>query len=190
MGRVGMLGGTFDPPHNAHLAMAETAMDELSLEKVLFLPAPDPPHKSVISSYETRVELVARAIAGRAGFELSRLEEQLPGPSFTVDLLKRYSELHEDDVFFIMGSDSLLEMGSWKRPGRIAELATLVVFLRPGYDPILPADRETSLIVIAEPQIDLSSSGIRSRIAAGDSVAGSLPEAVHKFILDNSLYSC
>lgn len=190
MVRVGMLGGTFDPPHNAHLAMAETAMAELSLDRVLFLPAPDPPHKSATTPYETRVELVRLAIGARPGLELSRLEEGRTGPSYTVDLLEEYRALHDDELFFIMGSDSLMELNTWKRPDRIVELATLVVFLRPGYDPVLPAGRDRSLIVLAEPRIDVSSSNIRARIAAGEPVAGLLPEAVHQFILDNSLYSC
>lgn len=189
MGRIGMLGGTFDPPHNAHLAMADRAMKELALGKVLFLPAPDPPHKHPASSYETRVAMVRLAIEGRAGMELSRLEELRPGPSYTVDLLESFRDSHRDDeIFFIMGSDSLRDMASWRRPERILELATLVVFARPGAEPVLPAGSGAPVILAAGPMMDVSSSEIRRMVGSGESIRAFVPEAVRAFILDNALY--
>lgn len=190
MGRIGMLGGTFDPPHNAHLAMADMAMAELALERVLFLPAPDPPHKRPASSYAIRSEMVRLAVEGKTGMELSRLEEARAGPSYTVDLLERFRESHHDDeIFFIMGSDSLRDMASWRRPGRILELATLVVFARPGVEPVVPAGSGARVALISGPMPDISSSDIRRRAASGESIHSMVPAAVRKFILDNRLYS-
>ncbi len=189
MGRIGMLGGTFDPPHNAHLAMADRAMRELALEKVLFLPAPDPPHKHPASSYETRAAMVALAIENRAGLELSRLEELRAGPSYTVDLLESFRDSHDDDIYFILGSDSLRDMASWRRPERILELATLVVFARPGAEAVVPAGNGAPVIFVAGPMIDVSSSEIRRMVKSGESIRSFVPEAVLKFIFDNALYT-
>jgi nicotinate-nucleotide adenylyltransferase len=190
MGRIGMLGGTFDPPHNAHLAMAERAMRDCALERVLFLPAPDPPHKHPASSYATRAAMVQLAVDGKPGMELSRLEELRAGPSYTVDLLERYRSAHPDDeIYFIMGSDSLRDLASWRRPERIRELATLVVFSRPGAEAAPTAGSGAPGIILAGPMTDISSREIRRMVRAGQSIRSCVPEAVCNFILDNALYS-
>ncbi|UCG53143.1 MAG: nicotinate-nicotinamide nucleotide adenylyltransferase, partial [Candidatus Latescibacterota bacterium] len=128
MKRVGILGGTFDPPHNAHLAMAETALERVPLEKVLFMVAPHPPQKRLrdLTPYSERTEMVSLAIRGRPGFELSRLEESRSGPSYTVDLLSSYREVFEGEPYLILGADSVCDLPDWKDPEAILELATLV----------------------------------------------------------------
>jgi nicotinate-nucleotide adenylyltransferase len=191
MSRVGILGGTFDPPHNAHLVMAETALAKVPLDKVLFMPAPDPPLKNApdITPYDTRVEMVALAIHGRSGLELSRLEEFRPGSSYTVDLLKHYRSVFGEEPFLILGADSVSDLAKWKEPETILSLATLVVFPRTGYSPRVPVGGEASVVMFEEPVIDISSTDIRARIRRGASVQSLLPGSVLEFILDKRLYA-
>jgi len=191
MSRVGILGGTFDPPHNAHLVMAETALAKVPLDKVLFMPAPDPPLKNAaeITPYDTRVEMVALAIHGRSGLELSRLEEFRPGFSYTVDLLKHYRSVFGEELFLILGADSVSDLARWKEPETILSLATLVVFPRTGYFPRVPVSGEASVVMFEEPVIDISSTDIRARIRRGASVQSLLPDSVLEFILDKRLYA-
>lgn len=189
MKRTGILGGTFDPPHRVHLEMAEKARADIPLHEVIFVPAQQPPHKSAVAPYEARVEMVRLAIAGREGMRLERLEEFRKGPSYTVDLLEHARAEYGGEIYFILGSDSLREIHTWKEPRRILELATLVVFVRPGYEPFLPVDGDASVVLFEEPLANLSSREIRRRIAVGEEVSPLLPQAVLEFILDNSLYT-
>ena len=188
--RIGILGGTFDPPHIVHILMAEEAVNKIPLEKVLFMPAPNPPHKTseLETPYYLRLRMVELAIAGHPSLELSRMEEFRNGPSFTIDLLKHYRERYDDDLFFIIGADTLSDLPNWKDPEGVLKLATLVVFPRTGFPPILPIHGNASIVLFEAPIIDISSSDIRVKLAKGESVAEFLPKGVQNFILDNSLY--
>ncbi len=191
MRRVGILGGTFDPPHNAHVAMATTAMARLPLESVLFMPAPDPPHKSgeSVSPYSVRQAMVKLAIDGHAGLQLSSMEEFQRGPSYTAELLRFYKRENDDELFLILGADSVQDLPMWKDPATILELATLIVFPRTGYSPMVPVKGDASVVLFEEPVLDISSTDIRKRFRDGRSAQALVPEAVHKVILDHSLYS-
>jgi nicotinate-nucleotide adenylyltransferase len=191
MARVGILGGTFDPPHNAHLAMAEAALSDIPLDTVLLMPALEPPQKQAhhLTPYTVRLEMLRLMIAGRAGLELSRLEEMRPGPSYTVDLLNAFTERCGDEPYLILGADSVCDLPKWKEPRKILELATLVVFPRTGYSPLLPIDGSASVVLFEAPVIDISSTEIRAGIRKGSSVDSVIPGDVHKFILDNGLYT-
>ena len=189
--RTGILGGSFDPPHNAHVAMARAALKEIPLDRVLFVPSLHPPHKDAtqITPYETRVRLAELVVADEPGCEVARLEEFRDGPSYTVELLEHCRAEMDDDLYFLLGADSAADLVSWKDPERLLQLATLVLFPRTGFDSIIPVAGEASVIVFEEPVIDVSSSEVRDKVAAGESIAGSVPNSVQKFILDNSLYS-
>ena len=189
MNRIGVIGGTFDPPHRAHLEMARTTIDRLPIETVLFMPAPRPPHKSTdaMTPFELRVKMVELAIAGQEGFELSRMESEGEGASYTVDLLRRLARQY-DDIYMIIGADSLQDLPTWKEPESILELATLDVFARTGHPLQLPVGGPASLIVFEEPVIDVSSTELRATFRSGRG-ADDVPVAVRQFILDNSLYS-
>ena len=191
MSRVGILGGTFDPPHNAHLVMAETALARVPLDKVLFMPAPDSPLKNAVAvtPYDTRVEMLGLAIRGRRGLELSRLEEFRPGPSFTVDLLRHYRTMFGEEPFLILGADSVCDLVRWREPETVLSLATLVVFPRTGYSPRVPVSGDASVVMFEAPVVDISSTDIRARIRAGAPVRSMLPESVLEFILDKRLYA-
>ena len=191
MRRVGILGGTFDPPHNAHLVMAETARDRVPLDKVLLMPAPRPPQKQKASAteFDKRVEMVRLAIDGRRGLELSLMEELRSGPSYTVELLKYFHESFGREPYYILGADSVADLPSWKYPSVVLSLATLVVFPRTGYSSLVPVEGDASIFLFEEPVIDISSTEIRKRIRSGESVRDLLPQKVHQFILDNGLYT-
>ncbi len=191
MDRVGILGGTFDPPHVAHIAMAEEAIREIPLEKVLFMPAPSPPRKAphAVLPYALRLQMTELMVEGRAGFEVSRMEEFRDGPSFTVDLLRYYRRNYESEVFFIIGADSLYDFPSWRDPQGILELATLVVFPRTGFPMVLSVEGDASVVLFEQPVIDISSSDIRKILSAGEPAGRFLPKLVHDFILDKSLYT-
>jgi nicotinate-nucleotide adenylyltransferase len=190
MSRVGILGGTFDPPHFAHLVMAEEAAGAVPLDKVLFMPAPCPPHKTekTLTPYALRLEMVKLLVAGHRKFEISRLEEFRDGPSYTVDLLRHYRREHDDELFLIIGADSLKDFPSWKDPEEILRLATLVVYPRTGYPTGLALAGDAPIVLSDAPAIDVSSSDVRRRFASGRSVERWLPAAIHEFIIENGLY--
>jgi nicotinate-nucleotide adenylyltransferase len=189
--RTGIMGGTFDPPHNAHIVMAETALRVIPLDTVLFMPSPDPPLKSAarVSRYEDRLEMARLAIEGRPGLDLSRLEESRAGPSYTVDLLRHFLRVNRGDPFLILGADSVCDLPRWKEPEEILALATLVVFPRTGYSSRLTVKGDASVILFESPVIDLSSTEIRARVRGGEPVRGLLPDAVAEFVLDKGLYT-
>jgi len=191
MTNIGILGGTFDPPHNAHIAMARAALDRLPLQKVLFMPAPRPPHKDphLSSPYELRKKMVELAIEGERGIELSLMEEERDGPSYTHELLESLRSETDNGLYLILGSDSVADLANWRDPKHILELSTLVVFPRTGYASTVPIETDVAVVFFEEPIIDVSSTEIRERYRRGEPVVGLLPSQVHQFILDNSLYS-
>ena len=191
MSRMGIIGGTFDPPHNAHVVMAETALREIPLDKVLFMPSPDPPLKDAarITRYHDRVEMVRLALEGRVGLEISLLEEFRTGPSFTVDLLRQFRRVMGGEPFLILGADSVCDLPRWKEPEAILGLATLVVFPRTGYSSRLTVKGDASVVLFESPVIDVSSTELRARIRGGAAVRGLLPDPVIEFVLDKGFYT-
>jgi nicotinate-nucleotide adenylyltransferase len=124
--RVGILGGSFDPPHRAHIAMAHAARERLGLSRVLFMPAPQPPHKSQsdMTPYALRRRMTELAIADDDGLVISTFEEQREGPSFTANMLDDYVRRHGDEVYFVIGADSAADFAAWRDPERILQLST------------------------------------------------------------------
>ncbi len=196
--KLGILGGTFDPPHNGHLLIAEQATHKLQLAQVLFIPARQPPHKlgEPISPLRDRVAMLQRALSGKPTFLISMIEAERPGPSYTVDTLR---ELRRDtspgaELFFIMGMDSLETLPTWHKPEEIVQLARLAVLSRPGHHADLDAlERQipgikASVIFLRAPELDVSASEIRERVARGESIAGLVPPAVAEYIRQHQLY--
>ena len=197
-GATGVFGGTFDPIHLAHLAVAEAARDAFGLRRVLFIPAAQPPHKPGrdISPVEDRVAMVEAAVEGNPAFEVSRLEIERSGPSYTVDTLTALCEAAPGDrLALILSAESYSEFGSWHEPRRILDLAALVVAPRVGYadaDPDLIArqfpEARATVAFMDGPRIRLSASEIRQRAADGRSVRYLVPDAVAAYIGDHDLY--
>ena len=196
-GAHGLFGGTFDPIHLAHLAVAETALDELGLADVTFIPAGMPPHKTdrVVSPAADRVAMVEAAIADNPGFRMSTIEVERDGPSYTVDTLTALIGAGIEPLAMIISMDSFLDLPSWREPERVLALATLVVAPREGVDDA-PADFlaarfpgvEHSVVQLAGPHLRLSASEVRRRAAAGRSVRYLVPDAVAAYIGDHALY--
>jgi nicotinate-nucleotide adenylyltransferase len=199
MSRIGLLGGTFDPIHFGHLILAETARDTLRLDKVYFVPAADPPHKQgrIIASAEHRLKMLKMAIADNDAFELSLIDIDREGPDYTAEMLEiaRKKLLQSgDDLWFLMGLDSVIDFPNWHEPERIRQLARLAAATRPGYDidwtPLekaLPGiSHEVTLLPM--PGVDIASNNIRRRILHGSSIRYLVPECVRKYILETGLY--
>ena len=197
-GATGIFGGTFDPIHLAHLAVAEAARDTFGLRRVLFVPAAQPPHKPGrdISPVEHRLAMVESAVAGNPAFEVSRIEVDRAGPSYTVDTLAALCEADPGDhLALILSAESYSELSTWHEPRRILELADLIVAPRVGYadaDPDLVSRRfpeaPAAIAFMDGPQIRLSASEIRQRAADGRSVRYLVPDAVAAYIGDHGLY--
>ncbi len=208
MAHVGILGGTFNPPHVGHLVCAQQALAQLELDRVLLVPVHSPPHKDVEGDpgVEHRVELCRRAVAGDGRLGVSRTEADVPGPSYTVDTLRRlHEDRPEDDLTFIVGGDMASSLPGWREPEAILELATLGVAERDGVRreeilervaPLLGgAGRDTSVHGAAPrvrffdmPRVDVSSSLIRARVAAGRSIRYLVPDGVASYFREAGLY--
>ena len=196
--RLGIFGGTFDPIHTGHLILAEFCRDAQKLDRVLFVPAGTPPHKRdrQITSTDVRKEMVEMVIAGHPAFQLSTLECDRDGPSYTVDTLQGIQEQFPDDeLFLILGQDMLSDLVNWYQPEKIIQTAHLIVGTRPGYQPPPADDSELNSAIqraisgkVDLPGIEISSSMIRHRIANGQSVRYTLPRAVEALILAKGLY--
>ena len=194
--RLGLLGGTFDPPHYGHLLAAQEVASQLELERVLFLPARQNPLKrgESISRAEDRWEMVTRAIADNPLFEASRLDMDRPPPSYTVDLLHALKEPGRE-LFFLVGADILPELPRWRSPAAILRLARLAAVNRPG-SPALDLDRLEVELPGARERIDLvpipgvaiSGREMRDRVRAGRSLRYLTPSAVERYIESRGLY--
>lgn len=198
MRELGILGGTFDPVHVGHLIVAEEVRVKIGLEKVLFMPAGQPWQKAArpIAPVEHRLEMLRLAMLSTPYFEISRLEVDHPGPSYTVDTLAALaSQAPGTEFHFILGWDALRELPLWKEPERILALARLVAVSRPHsprpslsrLEAVLPRARER-IRVLAGPYLDISSSDIRRRVAQGKSIRYLVPEAVENYIQQKGLY--
>jgi nicotinate-nucleotide adenylyltransferase len=195
--RIGLLGGTFDPIHAGHLAAAKAAIDCAALDRVLFMPAAQPPHRPpAVAGAEQRLEMCRLAIAGEPRFEVSDLELSRAGPSYTVDTLSEVHRLYPDDeLFLILGWDAARLFPTWRRPDEVRELASIIVVGRPGSDAPDLADLEPvglggdRVSICLEPTPDVSASAIRSAVGASESITGKVPPSVEQYIAAHGLYA-
>lgn len=187
--RIGVFGGTFDPPQNGHIAVAKAVLEQLHLDAVLFVPAGDPWQKHEISSMADRVEMVKLAIAGLDKFSVSTVDIDRGGPTYTVDTLQDISsEFPNSQLFFIMGDDAFTGITSWKDFDKLGELATLVVVSRHGKAPEVPATLSPSVNLLEISALPISSTMCRERIANGDTLEGIVPDKVAEYVAKHQLY--
>ena len=179
--RVGLFGGQFDPPHLGHLAVVRAARDQLGLDLVLVVPAAAPPHRPASDRDPlTRLRLTRAAFSGEPRVEVSGIELERGGPSYTVDTLTGLAG--EDELFLILGADQYAALDGWHESRRVRELASIVVAPRPGF-----AIGDDAIELRMEP-VDLSSSELRERLARGEPARGGVPEAVAGLIESERLY--
>lgn len=189
--RIGILGGTFDPVHNAHLEMARAAIDYASLDVVLFVVAARPPHKDEgpFASPEDRLAMVEAALECEPKMEASRIELDRPGVSYTVDTLGELRRTHPDAaLYLIMGYDAMLDLPNWKDPDAILARARLLVAPRPGEAGQIPEKLAQACDVMPFEPTDLSSTEVRERIAQGRPFEDRVPPPVARYIKAKSLY--
>ncbi len=193
---VGIMGGTFDPIHHGHLLAAEEARQRFGLERIVFVPNREPPHKRdyPISSAEHRMAMVVLATAPNPHFETSRVEIDRPGPSYTVDTMRHFRDLYGPDcrLYFITGADAMIETVTWHHPEEIARLCEFIAVTRPGYDldRLSEAQRpaKAKIHMLHIPGLEISSTELRRRAAVGESLRYLVTAAVNRYLEVNRLY--
>ena len=191
--RLGIFGGTFDPPHVGHLALAEWAREELRLDRVLFVPAGSPPHKQGErrTAAARRVAMTRAAVRGNPSFAVSTIETKRRGPSYTVDTVTQLAAANPGaELWLLMGADMFATFGTWRDPQAIASRARIAIALRPGAKAPRAAGGIAASRVkwLRNPGIEVSSSAVRERLRAGRSVRYLVPDAVARLIARHGLY--
>lgn len=196
--RIGIFGGTFDPPHIGHLILAAEACDQLGLDRVLWLVTPNPPHKTrqAITPLDIRLRMVEAIIAADPNFEISRVEMDRPGPHYSADTVRLLAQANPGvDLFYLMGGDSLHDLPTWVRPQELLDgLSGIGVMRRPQDFIDLPRLERALPGIVAKlhfveaPLLEISSTSIRERVAEGRHYRYFLPELVYKAIEDSRLY--
>jgi len=190
MKRIGIFGGTFDPPHKGHIAIAEQAKRQLGLDCVWFIPAYIPPHKHQHSptSAQHRLKMIKLAISGRKKFKISAIELKRRGISYTIDTLKVFKQqFPEAELVLIIGADNLSQFNAWKSPRTILQLASLAVYKRKGFNPSLK-DSAIDFILLKGRMLRVSSTEIRNRIEKGLPIRALVPNPIVLYIKRHSLY--
>lgn len=197
--KVGVLGGTFDPPHIGHLVAAEEARVQLGLERVVFVPAGTPPHKlgEPVTSAVHRVEMIRRAVASNPYFCVSLVDVERSGPSYSVETLRLLRDQWGADtvIYFILGLDMLADLPNWHEPRQLVELCRLAVVNRPGYaadmvglEKVIPTiSRKVDPVLM--PLLEVSSTDLRERVGCGRTIRYYVPSEVESYIRLHQLYS-
>ena len=191
--KLGILGGTFDPIHIGHLAIAREARDRLDLGRVLFIPSFAPPHKEQdsVAAAEERLAMVRLAVQGEDRFEASDMEIRRGGRSYTVQTLREVAgNLPVGELpYLITGADSLIEVVAWREVDEVFRLCRFVGVTRPGFDIAqAPEAYRRQALILTGPHVDVSSTGLRNRIAEGRPIRGLVPDSVEAYIHDRGLY--
>lgn len=199
MVKLGILGGTFDPIHNGHLQLAQSARQTLGLDTVVFAPAGDPPHKPAraLTPAEHRFKMVALAIADEPGFAVSRVDLDRPGPHFSADMIALVQadyQVGPEETFFIIGADALADLPHWYAPDKLLALCRVAAACRAGYAPDLAAlptqlpSLAQRLVWIEMPHTPVSATRLRRQISRGDDVSGQIPAPALNYLTTHHLY--
>jgi nicotinate-nucleotide adenylyltransferase len=191
--RICLFGGTFDPPHIGHLLIAQTVCEADDFDKILFIPANKPPHKKVNTSLEDRLAMLNIAVEGNPNFEISDVEIRRGGISYTIDTVKMVKEeidRENDEIFYLIGSDSLMDFRNWKDPRGILDECKVVVAIRPGFRPSdIPAWILHRIQFANIPRFEISSTNIRHRWVENKTIRYMVTLPVWDYIDEHNLYS-
>lgn len=210
MRKIGLFGGTFDPVHCGHLKLAKKALQEIGLQRILFIPAAYPPHKdfSVLTPYADRVKMLELALEGENHFSISEIEKHLSQPSYTIDMLDylHACSQRENDYYFMIGADAFLEIPSWKKYRKVLEMVHFIIFARPGYNDTMlfsllnnlgyisentfwkKAGGKQEIRYVEEEISEISSSIIRNNIMKRRDIEKLVPVSVKNYIEIHKLY--
>ena len=193
--RIGILGGTFNPPHNGHLKLAEEAQKAFDLEEVIFMPAYRNPLKDrkQAAPAKHRMEMVKRLVANHPNFAVSDLEVSRAGYSYAVETMAELQFVRPADYWFILGADALKSLPQWRQPARLLKLCRLAVTVRPPISPtevllLLPPELRSGIDIFDMPGLELSASELRNKVAQGKSIAPWVPATVIQYIQEHKLY--
>ncbi|MFU0800910.1 MAG: nicotinate-nucleotide adenylyltransferase [Xylanivirga thermophila] len=196
--KLGIMGGTFDPIHIGHLLIAEASCEEYDLDKVVFIPTGHPPHKAkeYVGEAYHRLNMVKLAIEDNPHFEWSDMEINREGRTYTIDTLKQLKLMFPDnEIYFIIGGDTLLEIHTWKQWQNVLKLCNFIVYNRPGYDDssvrqqvVKLTHLGASIFIVDGCTMGISSTTIRARIKQKRSIKYMVPSSIEKYILDHGLY--
>ncbi|NLD46096.1 MAG: nicotinate-nucleotide adenylyltransferase [Clostridiaceae bacterium] len=198
--RIAVLGGTFNPIHNGHLIIAEMIREEFDLNKIIFIPSGKPPHKKAdeVSDVEHRYNMVLGAVRGNTRFEVSRVEIERQGYTYTVDTLKELKQLYgaNTQLYYLIGADVLFDLLTWRNFEEVFRICEFIVALRPGYEEddfnrqiqFLSTKYCAKFHTKSLPLIEISSTLIRNKVREGKSIRYLVPEAVERYIIEKGLY--
>jgi len=198
--RYGIMGGTFDPVHYGHLVTAEAVRDEFKLDKVVFVPTGKPPHKKgyKVTDAKHRYLMTVLATVTNPFFEVSRIEIDREGYTYTIDTVLEFKKMQPEDtkIYFITGADAVLEILTWKKVGELLRLCNFVAATRPGYEPsqlnemikYVEKVHGSTIHMVEVPAMAISSTDIRNRIKANRPIKYLVPESVEYYIMKNGLY--
>ena len=193
---IGIMGGTFDPIHNGHLLTAECAAYKYNLEKVIFVPSGNPPHKTEqkITNAEDRYLMATLATISNSKFSVSKIEIKREGLSYTIDTVREFKKMYPDHkLFFITGTDAIMEIFDWKSPRNLLQEADFIAASRPGYSlgdikEKITGTYKEEIHLLKIPGLAISSTNIRQRVREGRPIKYQLPESVENYIKQKNLY--
>ena len=186
--RIGIFGGLFDPPHLAHLIVAQFVMEEFKLNEILFVPARKPPHKYCYSPYHIRYKMTQLAIKNNRRFSVSDIEKDIPGKTYTIEVIKKFKSRINSSMYLIIGRDQWEEIRTWKTPEEIFKWCRIIVMPRPNGTTKKAGRFSKKILISKSPLISISSTMIRKRVKYGKDIRYLVPEAVCNYIKRRRLY--
>jgi nicotinate-nucleotide adenylyltransferase len=185
---IGIFGGLFDPPHIGHLIIIQSVLEEFNLNKIIFIPAGNPPHKSRYSAYNIRYKMIELVIKKNKKFFISALEQKMSGKTYTIEVIKELKKKIKGRIYLIIGSDQWLEIETWKTPEELFEECEIIVVPRPNYIINKSGRFSRKILISHSPLIDISSTSIRKKIKQNRNIQYLVPQEVYKYIKRKRLY--
>jgi nicotinate-nucleotide adenylyltransferase len=185
---IGIFGGLFDPPHIGHLIIAHWVLQEFSLNKIIFIPSGNPPHKHTFSPYAVRHHMVKLAVQKNNRFVIDDIERRMTGKTYTIDVIRQLRRKFSENIYLIIGGDQWEEIHTWHIPDALINECQVIVVPRPGHKAIIKKALQRRVHMSSSPMLDISSTMIRNRTAAGASITYLVPFSVEKYIKQKKLY--